>query len=326
MLICVSANPAIDRRLWLEGLAVGGVNRARAVKANPGGKAAHVAMAAHALGEDVVWVGFLGGTVGDAVQSGLGRLGISTMIVRTGSETRVNLEIIEPGGTVTEILEPGAEITPNEVERLLSMCGDVFAERGERAQVALSGSLPPGAPLDLYAQLTRAARGHGCRVLLDTSGEALRGGLEAAPDLVKPNREEASWLTGCDLGGEGGAAGAARRLFAAGARSVAITLGAEGLFWQRDVDSAPLAARPPRVDASSTVGCGDAALAGLAVAHSRGLCDEEAIRLAAACGAANCLAEAPGMIDPLEVERLAALVALRPAHAGREAEAGIDLR
>ena len=193
MLICVSANPAIDRRLWLGELAVGGVNRARAVKAHPGGKAAHVAMAARALGEEVMWVGLLGGATGDEVESGLSRLNIPVTIVRTESETRANLEIIEPGGTVTEILEPGGGVTSSEVERLLSMCEDVFAECGRRAQVALSGSLPPGAPVDLYAQLTRVARAHGCRVLLDTSGEALRGGLEAAPDLVKPNLDEAAW-------------------------------------------------------------------------------------------------------------------------------------
>jgi fructose-1-phosphate kinase PfkB-like protein len=152
-----------------------------------------------------------------------------------------------------------------------------------------------------------------CRVPLDASGEALRQGLGAGPDLVKPNRDEVAYIVGGEPCRGASAAGAALRLFAAGARRVAITLVRDGLLWQRDAQSPPLEARPPRVEAGSAVGSGDATLAGLAVAHSRGLSDDETVRLAVACGAANCLAEAPGMIVPSEVERLSALAAVRVA-------------
>ncbi len=313
MLICVSPNPAVDRRITLAGLARGEVNRALSSRPLAGGKAAHVAMAARALGEEVTWIGFAGGASGDELESGLADLGIALTGVRTKASTRTNLEVIEPDGTVTEILEPGGEVTPSEVERLLAIANDVFHEWGDAAQVILAGSLPPGAPIDLYARLTRSARSARCRVLLDSSGEALRRGLAAAPDLVKPNRDEAAQLTGNTPRKNGSAAGVALRLFAAGARRVAITLGADGIFWQRDAGSAPLEARPPQVRGSSTVGCGDATLAGLAVAHSRGFTDEQTVRLAVACGAAQVLAPAPGMIDPAEVERLSALATVRAA-------------
>jgi len=91
---------------------------------------------------------------------------------------------------------------------------------------------------------------------------------------------------------------------AARARGVAISLGAEGMFWQESRDSAPLVARPPRVEGRSAVGCGDASLAGFAVARRRGLAGREFVKFAAACGTANCLADAPGMIDRRAVERL----------------------
>jgi fructose-1-phosphate kinase PfkB-like protein len=52
-------------------------------------------------------------------------------------------------------------------------------------------------------------------------------------------------------------------------------------------------ARPPRLRPISTVGCGDATVAGFAVAAARGVNGEAAIKLASACGAANCSAEAP---------------------------------
>jgi 1-phosphofructokinase family hexose kinase len=304
MIICVSANPAIDRRLRLESIAVGGVNRAVSAQPFPGGKAAHVAMVARALGAEVTWVGFLGGAAGEDCESGLTARGIPLTVVRTRAETRANLEIIADDGTVTEILEPGGAVTEGEVERLLSACRDIFADNREGTQVAISGSLPPGMPVDFYAELIRIAHSFGCRVLLDTSGEPLRQGLGAAPDLVKPNRNEAAWFAGRPVHSADTAMEVTQQLIKAGARSVAISLGSEGMVWQRERDSATFVSKAPHIKARSTVGSGDAALAAFAVAHKRGLNDEETLRLATACGAANCLAEAPGLIDPAEVERI----------------------
>jgi 1-phosphofructokinase family hexose kinase len=312
MLVCVSANPAIDRRLRLESIAVGGVNRAESAQPFPGGKAAHVAMVAQSLATEVTWVGFLGGASGDECENGLSALGIPVTVVRTRASTRANLEIIARDGTVTEILEPGGEVTYGEVERLLSACRDIFAESSEGSQVALSGSLPPGAPPDFYAELIRLAHVYGCRVLLDTSGEALRQALAAAPDLVKSNRAEASWFAGRPLLSADAAVDVAREMIDAGARGVAVSLGADGIVWQGAVNTAVLMAQPPPVAVRSTVGCGDAALAGFAIAHARGLCDKDALCLAVACGTANCLAQSPGLVDPLEVERILQQVSVQP--------------
>lgn len=304
MLICVSANPAIDRRLRLESIAVGGVNRVDSAQPFPGGKAAHVAMVARALGLDVTWVGFLGGAAGDECESGLSALGIPVTVVQTRASTRANLEIIARDGTVTEILEPGGDVTYGEVERLLAVCRDIFAESSEGSQVALSGSLPPGAPPDFYAELTRLAHVYGCRVLLDSSGEAFRYGLAANPDLVKPNRAEASCFAGRPVLSAGDALEVATGMTTAGARHVAVSLGHDGIVFRGDTEATTLVSHPPPVKVRSTVGCGDAALAGFAVAHARGLDHADTLRLAVACGTANCIAESPGLVDPREVERL----------------------
>ena len=316
MIICVSANPAVDRRLRLEKLTAGDVHRASSVTPLPGGKAAHVAMAARALGESVLWVGFLGGAAGAECERGLAALEIPVAVVKTSAETRTNLELIESDGRVTEVLEPGGRVTERDVERMLTLCRDVFSEHGGAAQVAISGSLPPGAPTDFYAHLTRLAHAQGCRVLLDTSGEALREALRESPEVVKPNRDEAEALTGLRIKGVREAAEAAGRLFAAGARGVAVSLGADGMFWQESADAASFVAVPPRVDAESTVGCGDASVAGFAVAHRRRLTGAEAARFAAACGTANCLARAPGMIAPQDVENIAARASVRQVGEG----------
>lgn len=311
MLVCISANPAIDRRLRLENIAVGEINRALSAQPFPGGKAAHVAMVAKALGIDVMWVGFLGGAAGEQCESGLSAFGVPLTVIRTESETRANLELVSADGKVTEILEPGGAVTEGEVERLLTTCRDLFAESERGTQVALSGSLPPGAPPDLYAELILLAHLYDCRTLLDTSGEALREGLNAAPDFVKPNRNEASEFANYPIDSADNAAEATQNFFAAGAKSVAISLGAAGMIWQRTSDGDLFVSQPSPLANCSPVGCGDAALAGFAVAHERGLSDEETLRLATACGSANCLAEAPGRVDRNDVFRLAHEIRVR---------------
>jgi len=311
MLVCISANPAIDRRLRLENIAVGEINRALSAQPFPGGKAAHVAMVAKSLGLDVMWVGFLGGAAGEQCESGLTEFGVPLTVIRTQSETRANLELISADGRITEILEPGGFVTESEVERLLATCSDLFSESEPGTQVAISGSLPPGAPSDLYAELIRLAHFYDCRTLLDTSGDALREALGAAPDLVKPNRHEAAEFAGHSINSATTAVEATQGFFSSGAKSVAISLGADGIVWQRAATGDAFVSAPLPLPDCSSVGCGDAALAGFAVAHERGLSDEETLRLATACGSANCIADAPGRVNASDVQRLAQEVTVR---------------
>jgi fructose-1-phosphate kinase PfkB-like protein len=90
----------------------------------------------------------------------------------------------------------------------------------------------------------------------------------------------------------------------AGARGVAVSLGEDGIVWRADDEGSLLVSHPPPVKVRSTVGCGDAALAGFAVAHARGLDNEDMLRFAVACGTANCIAEAPGLVNAGDVERM----------------------
>src|SRR5690349_9514632 len=111
---CISLNPAIDTRLVLDNFAVGRVNRVREVHREPGGKAGHVAMALTALGTSPTWIGFSGGNTGAELLAGLQRLKIATRPVPCKQATRVNLEIQDAKGQVTEVLEPGGVITRSE--------------------------------------------------------------------------------------------------------------------------------------------------------------------------------------------------------------------
>src|ERR1700683_3141394 len=184
-IVCVSANPAMDRRLRMQSLAVGEINRAHSAQGLAGGKAAHVAMATLALGAKPVWVGFLGGAIGQECARQMETLGIRVVALPAVAATRVNLEIIDAKGRVTEILEPGAEPTPQEREEFLQRCVRGLRDEWKKAVVVISGSLPAGTGSDFYVSLIAAARTAGARVFVDTSGEALRAGSQAPPGFVK---------------------------------------------------------------------------------------------------------------------------------------------
>jgi 1-phosphofructokinase family hexose kinase len=310
MILCISLNPAIDKRLEVPHLEVGKVNRARSAVGLAGGKATHVALVANALGARALWLGFAGGASGAELAQGLRASGVEVMEVPTQSHTRVNLEILDSGGVSTEVLEPGGAIRACELEQLLKSWHQILSEQQERAKVVLSGSLPPGVPTDIYAQLIRDAHDARCQVFLDTSGDALRAALPSHPDFVTPNREEAEDATGCVIIDYRSAAAAAMALRQIGARTVVVSLGSEGLLACGPELPQVVVARAPIISGQSSVGCGDAAIAGLAVAFERRLPFEEAVRLSAACGAANCLADAPGMVKLRDVERILPTVTL----------------
>ncbi|MGB9007666.1 MAG: hexose kinase, partial [Candidatus Acidiferrales bacterium] len=264
MIVCVSANPAMDRRLRVGSLAVGEVNRALSAKGFAGGKAAHVAMAARALGASAAWVGFLGGAIGQECALQLESLGIQVAAINTVASTRVNLEIIDESARVTEVLEPGAAPSIAESDEFLRAC--VRGMRGDwkPAVLVISGSLPAGLGADFYIALIEAARAASTKVFVDTSGEALRESAKARPDFVKVNRAEAEALVGRPLATAQEMVQAAREIVDGGAASAAITLGREGLIWLEHKGGPLWQARPPRLKAISAVGSGDATLAGFA--------------------------------------------------------------
>ena len=308
--LCVSANPAIDKQARATKLQLGEVNRLREVVAEPGGKAAHVALALAALGETPLWIGFAGGVNGQELVAGLNAEGIQTRCVETRAATRVNLAILDETGVVTEVLEPGGAVSESEISLFLETCTSAFVAAGGDAQVIFSGSLPPGAPRDFYSQLISAARSAGCRTLLDTSGAALESGLQSRPDVAKPNREEAKLLTGKAITGVRDARMAMEEVLASGAGSVALSLGRDGLLWCAGTKQPVYWARARVVEARSAVGSGDATLAGLAQAMAQGLSAQDIVKLAAACGAANCLSASPGKIRRSDVLALMAATAV----------------
>lgn len=265
MIVTFTANPSVDRTSEVDGLVRGSVMRARAIRIDGGGKGVNVTRALTANGYASIAVLPRGGAEGAQLLSLLAAEHLVVRSVPVAGAIRANVTIVEPDGTTTKINEPGPVLSTGEVSALAAV---LLAAAVDAEWAVLSGSLPPGVPSDLYANLTARLRELGVRVAVDTNGPLLGDTIAAGPDVIKPNRRELAEASGMPVGGQADALVAIERLRAAGARSVLASLGREGavLVDQTGAYHAGATVTTRR----STVGAGDAMLAGFVAAGGSG--------------------------------------------------------
>jgi 1-phosphofructokinase len=272
----VTLNPAIDRTVSVANLSRGAVNRAELVGDRAGGKGVNVAGALAEQGHRAVALGFLGRENEGVFSSFFAALGVEDRCLRLAGATRVGIKIVDPvRGETTDLNFPGIAPGAAEMAGLMERLDAV-----EARWCVLAGSLPPGVGADFYAQATRRLKARGVQVALDTSGDALREAVGAQPDVIKPNVHELAALLGRELADEAKVVAAARELIAGGVGLVAVSRGAEGAVFVTAVEV--VVARPPAMVVRSTVGAGDAMVAGIVAARLRGLSLAESARLATA--------------------------------------------
>ncbi|TVY11204.1 1-phosphofructokinase [Paenibacillus cremeus] len=293
MITTVTLNAAIDKTYYVKQFGLGGVHRVARQIAEPGGKGNNVAKVIRLLGGEVTASGFVGGSSGSFIEQRLAERGIQTAFVQVPGESRVCLNIIdESTGSSTELLEQGPEIAWSSIAEMKVMIRKLALQS---SVVVLSGSLPPGAPANFYAELIDIIQSAGSRAFLDSSGAALNSGLEARPHFVKPNEQELAQLMGRDRLGENEWAEAAARLANLGIPQVCVTLGSRGTI--AFIDGSSYRVIPPAIQAVNTVGCGDSFVAGIAFAEERDASPEEKLRMATAAAAANAMSEKAGHMD-----------------------------
>jgi 1-phosphofructokinase family hexose kinase len=297
----VSPNPAQDRLQVVPRLVLGEVHRATEVVSRPGGKGMIVARGVVRLGGRAALHGFVGGSVGAQISAGCRALGIDDRHVAIDGETRVTTVIVDSAsGASTVVNEPGPEVLPGEVDSLVD--GLLEAVRSGDL-VVCTGSLPRGAPLDLYARCVTALRGRGALTVVDTSGPALALAVRSAPDVLKVNEDELRADAGLaedpvDLPTLMG------RALDAGIGAVIVTRGAAGLSYRSSSEAWDV--RSPVVSVVNATGSGDMMLAGFVTALARGDDRETALRTGAAAGAANAARLEPDLSGPDEVAELQA--------------------
>ena len=291
MIVCVAANPSIDKLFEVERLQIGAIHRPRSFTQVPGGKGLNCARAAAALGADVTATGILAGHSGRWIDEALAAEGVERRFVWAEGESRACLSVASTeGGLLTEFYERGPDIEPGVWELLEELLGEIASDA---SWTTISGSLPPRVTADGYLRLAQIASDQGARVAIDAEPDALSHALKAQPAIVKVNADEAAAFLGSPLATEAEAAAAAREIrdrMASPDATAIVTRGVEGALVCRTADEVlrtRLYERGPY-----PVGSGDAFLAGLVTALDRGEGWEAALRLALGAAAAN--AELPG--------------------------------
>jgi tagatose 6-phosphate kinase len=300
MILCVNPNAAIDKTVVVPAFRLNEIHRPEQVLAFPGGKGCNVARALKLLGESPVVTGWIGGYAGQFIEDGLQAEGIQTDFIHTGFESRTCLSILDPqDNTLTELYEKGDPVPAGKVDEFKER----FAVSVKRyAAVTFSGSLPPGVPLDFYRQLIRIARDANVLTILDSSGEALRLGVQAQPALVKPNEQEVADLAGRLPGNLNAAAQAAGELSDRLQTMVVVSLGADGALAANR--HAVWHVHPPGLTIKSAVGSGDCTVAGIAYGLAHGFAFEEAIKYGVAAGTANALTIGAGVFTASDFQRV----------------------
>lgn len=318
MIISVTMNVAIDRTVAVPNFQLGRRHRSVETRTAPGGKGINVARALRLLGRPVIATGLVGGSNGDRVVKQLAQESLLTDFIRIAEETRFNLAVIDPtSGLQTEINERGPVVAPEELER--------FVERlrylaGGATLCVLAGSLPQGVEVDFYARVVTTMKELGIPVLLDTEGAPMLAGMRAGPDMVTPNALETEELVGREFEAGDEVAGVLEELVELGPAEAAITLPAGCVAIVGEGSSRRLVeVSIEPLDPVSTVGSGDAFLAGYAAALHDGRSPEDCLAYAVACGAESTQHLGAGRIDRARAESLLDAVEVRRI----EASAGV---
>jgi 6-phosphofructokinase 2 len=306
MILTLTLNPAIDLTITTNRIVYDDRTFILAEKEYAGGKGINAAQVIYSYDGDVHAIAPIGGETGQRLARLLAAAQIPVTLIPVAGETRRNFAIIDEQGLMIKLDQPGSTLSDEELQRV----EHAVREHLPRASwLMLNGSLPPKAPPDFYSRLIRLAREHGVSTTVDSSGEALRVGLEAGPSLAKPNRPEAERLLDRTILSEAQAAAAARDIQKMGAERVILSLGSQGAIgaWEDGLLRAVL----PAVQTGCAIGAGDVLAAVCVLGLSQNLSFPEAFRWAVA--AATAAASNPGLTfaPPDQTERMRAQIELR---------------
>lgn len=302
----LTMNPALDLSAVTDSVTPTEKLRCRAVRRDAGGGGINVARVVKRLGGEVEAIFPSGGACGDSLARMMRQEGLKFQSVAIAEETREDFTIVdESAGRQYRFVLPGPELSETEWGACLAL-----ATEGAFEIACASGSLPPGAPTDLYARLAAQYHRDNRQFLLDTAGPALAAALKEPLTLIKPNLKELSGLLKTPLIGQASQLTACRSLLEAHPlEAIALSLGADGalLVSRRHAWHAPC---PPTV-AVSTVGAGDSFMGGLVWALASGLPWQDMLRCAVAAGSAAVMTPGTELCHAPDVWRLRGQIEVR---------------
>jgi len=305
MIYTITLNPALDRTLWIDRIRDDVSNRILEERSYAGGKSIDVSKVLKNFGVDNIAMGFVGGFAGRELEGRLLNDGIQSDFVRVSGETRTNIIIHEKEtGRQLSFNARGPEIKPSEIMQLI----DHLETSPCPNMVTVGGSLPPGVSPEIYRKIISLVKRCQARVFLDVDGEALRLGIKARPDVIKPNIHELSELVGKELRDREDILAAAREINRQGVEIVLVSMGSRGILLV--TKGREYHAVPPKVDIVGTIGAGDSSVAGFIYGLASGKDLKEALIYAAAAGTATTLSHGTALCQKEDFEAIVPQVKL----------------
>lgn len=301
MILCVTSNPALDRTFLIPGFIPGRIYRPETLIVAAGGKGINVARALRILGGDGLCAGFLAGHNGRMLAELAEREGLPGVWTWIEGETRICTIFADPQGEATVINEKGPTATAQDWARLRD---DILGQASDMDCVCFSGSMPPGAPPEVFADLLKTLRDQGTTVWADTSGKSLQAVLAVPGIHIKVNGDEAGAVLGRIVSDPASASAAAQEIHRRIGGVVVLTLGKLGAVLANGKGC--WYAQPPALKVLSNVGSGDSFLAGLVQSYITGETPDEALRRGVAAGSANALSIGGGSFSIDEFNRVLA--------------------
>ncbi len=291
MILTLTINPAIDRTIIADRLVF--EDRAYILdrSESAGGRGINASQVLHSFGAKTTAILTAGGAAGQRIEKLLAGRGFPYDAVHVKSESRTNLTISDKNGLTIKLNEVGQELHPGELTEIKKR---VDAHLKKADWLMLCGSIQPGVPPDFYCEMIKMAKTHGVHTILDTDGDALLRALEAKPTAIMPNQHEAERLLGRALITRGHFLEAVDTMQAMGPECVILSLGARGA-----IGSSPngvFEAIPPRIEAVSPIGAGDALGAAFTWSMEKKKPFADSLRWGVAAGTAS--AQLPGMAFP----------------------------
>ncbi|MDF9837545.1 MULTISPECIES: 1-phosphofructokinase [unclassified Breznakia] len=281
MIVTVTMNPAIDKTAEVDEFIVGGLNRLQNTMINPGGKGINVSKTIQHLGGESIAMGFVAGASGRYIVDALNDYHIKNNMIEVVGNTRTNLKILNSKMKLTELNEEGPIITK---EALDLLCNQIIQCVNQDDIVVLSGSVPSTVTKDIYAEIIHKVKQKDVKVILDADGDLFKNSVVEVPTIIKPNRYELCQYFKIDencsleeLLNKG-------KLFLdAGIEMIVISMGSDGAVFMNNDHTAIV--KGLKVEAHSSVGAGDAMVAGIAYALERKFSFDDLIKLSVATSA-----------------------------------------
>ena len=298
-IVTLTFNPVIDKTASINGLAPEKKLRCSQPEFGPGGGGINVSRALKNLGTDSLPIFPSGGYSGKFLNQLIEREGLHYVATETKKHTRENFIVFDKAtGLQYRFGMPGSAIEEQEWRALLAEVKKTKAD-----YIVASGSLLPGMPTDIVAQVARIAKEIGAKLILDTSGEALAKAVEVGVYLLKPNLGELSSLVGEDEVDHGSVDAIGKEILQRGQCEIlVVSMGAQGAKLITKDENIHVVS--PVARSVSTLGAGDSMVAGMVLALSQNKPLREVLKYGVACGTAATLTHGSELCRKNDVERL----------------------